>query len=173
MYPLGRFKVVALLMISIFSLVLSGCGSHNTTSDASRHSSEETNSHPQHKDIQETTKSINELPSFLNKLDPQIGQVYQIAAQNEQLLNWIPCYCGCGEVAGHRSNRDCFIKEVKANGEIVWDSHGTGCGACLNIAFESALLKKQGKSDLEIRKYIDSQYSEGYSTPTPTPMPKI
>lgn len=141
--------------------------------NSTKQSTEEASSHSEHRDLQETTKSIKDLPSFLNGLDPQIRQVYQIAAQNEALLSWIPCYCGCGESAGHRSNRDCFIKEVKANGEIVWDSHGTTCGTCLQIALESVKLKQQGKSDLEIRNYIDHQYSEGYAKPTPTPMPKI
>lgn len=122
-------------------------------------------------DLRETTKNVNQLPSFINGLDPMVSQVYQVAAQNASLLEWIPCYCGCGQSAGHKSNRDCFIQEIKKDGTVVWDSHGTKCGTCLEIAAESAALKKQGKSTLEIRKYIDNKYKEGFAKPTPTPMP--
>ena len=34
-------------------------------------------------------------------------------------------------------------------------------------------MKQKGKSTLEIRKYIDNKYKEGYGKPTPTPMPKL
>lgn len=122
-------------------------------------------------DLREATANMNQLPSFVKKLDPQIAQVYQIAAKNTDLLNWIPCYCGCGESANHKSNRDCFINQIKTDGTIVWDDHGTKCGTCLDIAIESADLKKQGKSNLEIRNYIDNKYKDQYAKPTPTPMP--
>jgi hypothetical protein len=63
------------------------------------------------------------------------------------------------------------VKQINKNGEITWDSHGTTCGACLEIAAESAALKEQGKSVLEIRTYIDKKYKEGFAKPTPTPIP--
>jgi hypothetical protein len=34
----------------------------------------------------------------------------------------MPCYCGCGKNAGHRSNRDCYIKSVRADGSVIFDS---------------------------------------------------
>ncbi len=122
--------------------------------------------------MQEKTKGIETLPTFLDKLDPQLKDIYTVAGNNAELLSWIPCYCGCGENAGHKSNKNCFIKEIKQNGEVVWDSHATTCVNCLEIAVKSASMQQNGKSPLEIRNYIDNTYKEGYAKPTPTPMPK-
>nr|WP_269082504.1 PCYCGC motif-containing (lipo)protein [Aneurinibacillus tyrosinisolvens] len=122
-------------------------------------------------DTLETTSGPKELPTFLKNLDPQIAQIYELAAYNHDTMDHIACYCGCGESVGHRSNRECFINEVKPDGKIVWNSHGTTCANCMNIAVESIQMKQQGKSILEIRKYIDNKYKEGYAKPTPTPMP--
>lgn len=160
---LQKKKVQLIMIVSLFLFVLIGCQSQEKQTTSHQKSS--------HEDTQETTANVNTLPSFVKSLDPQIGEIYQLAAHNHQLLQWIPCYCGCGESAGHRSNLDCFVKEVQKNGQITWDSHGTQCGTCLEIAAESANLQKQGKSVKEIRKYIDEKYKEDYAKPTPTPMP--
>ncbi|MGF9964354.1 PCYCGC motif-containing (lipo)protein [Bacillus rhizoplanae] len=128
--------------------------------------------HQEQRDIAETTKGIDTLPSFLSGHDAQIKQVYAVAAKHAELLQWIPCYCGCGESVGHKSNKDCFIREIKKNGQVVWDSHATTCVNCLQIALDAARLQDKGKSTLEIRNYIDNKYKEGYAKPTPTPMPK-
>ena len=84
----------------------------------------------------------------------------------------MPCYCGCGESAGHKSNLNCFIQEKREDGSIVWDDHGTRCLVCLEIAVQSAQLHKEGKSLKEIRQFIDDTYKEGYAKPTPTDMPE-
>lgn len=157
----------SLLVIS--SLVLSGCGAADNKQ--SSEPKEEHASHTQQSDIQETTKGIDTLPTFLDNLDPQLKDTYALAGKNAELLKWIPCYCGCGESVGHKSNKNCFIREIKKNGEVVWDSHATTCVHCVEVVVESASMQQKGKSPLEIRKYIDNKYKEGYAKPTPTPMP--
>ncbi|MEK8131474.1 PCYCGC motif-containing (lipo)protein [Paenibacillus filicis] len=131
--------------------------------------------HEQHQmangDIQETTASAAVLPKFLDKQTEEIRLVYQAAGHATDILKWMPCYCGCGESAGHQSNMNCFVKEVKPDGSIVWDDHGTRCGVCLQIAVKSIKLKQDGKSLLEIRQTIDQTYKQGYAKPTKTPMP--
>ncbi|WP_168928306.1 PCYCGC domain-containing protein [Paenibacillus ginsengarvi] len=122
-------------------------------------------------DIQEKTASIQTLPSFLDKQREEIRTAYRLAAQSAELLRSIPCYCGCGESAGHKSNENCFIQEIKSDGSVVWDDHGTRCGVCMQIAVTSYQLKEQGKSAKEIRQIIDATYKSGYAKPTPTPMP--
>jgi len=153
----------------LFSCLLAGCSS----STSKNHATNERHSISEHLsgDIRETTTGNHQLPSFVKNLDPKVGEVYQRVAENTELLDWIPCYCGCGSSVEHKSNRDCFIHEIKANGSIVWDSHGTTCGVCLEIAVEAINLKKQGKSLLEIRKNIDQKYQDQYAQPTLTPMP--
>lgn len=97
---------------------------------------------------------------------------YKTATKNVTLLQNIPCYCGCGQEAGHKSNADCFIQGKTADGKIIWDDHGTRCSTCMDIATTSAQMKQAGKTVLEIRHFIDQKYSQGYAQPTPTPMPQ-
>jgi outer membrane murein-binding lipoprotein Lpp len=148
--------------------LLAGCNAQDNNHEG-HHSAHQ--QHAPNGDLQELTASVEQLPSFLNNLDPRIVEAYKIAAANRDLLKWIPCYCGCGESAGHQHNGNCFIKEEKADGSIVWDDHGTRCGTCLEIAVVSAKLKQEGKSVKEIRQFIDNAFKEGYAKPTPTPMP--
>lgn len=151
----------------VTAALLSGCGAtENAGQDHAQHQQ-----HAPNGDLQEMTASIDQLPSFLNNQDPQIIEAYKIAGANRELLKSIPCYCGCGESAGHQHNGNCFIKEEKEDGSIVWDDHGTRCGVCMEIAIVSSKLKQEGKSTKEIRQFIDNAYKEGYGAPTPTPMP--
>jgi hypothetical protein len=98
--------------------------------------------------------------------------VYQLAAQNKDLMKWIPCYCGCGAEAGHQSNLNCFIKVLKSDGTTTWDDHGTRCGTCMDIAIKVAQMNKDGRSTKEIRSAIDGVYSKGFASPTQTPLPQ-
>ncbi|GIP34265.1 PCYCGC domain-containing protein [Paenibacillus sp. J2TS4] len=123
-------------------------------------------------DIQERTASADQLPSFLDGQHEIVVHAYQTAAAHTDLLDWMPCYCGCGEVAGHKSNKNCFIKEVAEDGSVVWDDHGTRCNVCIEIVEVSAQLKAKGQSDKEIRELIDKAYQEGYAPPTKTPIPQ-
>lgn len=47
----------------------------------------------------------------------------------------------------------------------------TRCGVCLEIAVTASKMKSEGKSDKEIRHFIDETYKEGYADATDTPMP--
>ncbi|MGN7471456.1 PCYCGC domain-containing protein [Brevibacillus sp. SAFN-007a] len=151
----------------ITAALLAGCGSNDQAGqDHANHAQ-----HAQNGDLQEMTASVDQLPKFLDNQDPVIIESYKIAGANRELLKSIPCYCGCGESAGHLHNGNCFIKEEKPDGSIVWDDHGTRCGVCMEIAVISSKLKQAGKSTKEIRDYIDNTYKEDYAKPTPTPMP--
>ena len=162
----------ALTGLSIVA-ILTGCSSNQAeVKDSNKHQNHENHSeHNQTGDIREQTKNNETLPTFLAGQEQQIQQIYLIAAQHTDLLKHIPCYCGCGESVGHKSNLDCFINDVKEDGTIVWDSHATTCVNCMEIAVESAKLKQEGKTPLEIRKYIDNKYKDGFAKPTDTPMP--
>lgn len=153
------------LAFALIGGMLTGCASTD----------EQDNAHDQHtgheivKDIREETTSIGVLPDFLTDKSEDIQTIYQAAAGHRELLENIPCYCGCGETANHTSSYDCFVNENKENGAIVWDDHGTKCGVCLEIAAQSIVDYQEGKSIKEIREKIDGMYQEGYAEPTPTP----
>jgi len=160
-----RYVYAGLLALT----VLTGCSNAAQPAQHTGHAGHQ--EHLPNGDLQEATASISQLPTFLDKVDPQIKEVYRIAGENNELLQSMPCYCGCGESAGHNHNGNCFINEVKSDGTVVWDDHGTRCGVCMEIAFVSSKMKKEGKTDKEIRTFIDEHYKDGYATPTPTPMP--
>jgi hypothetical protein len=52
-----------------------------------------------------------------------VRQAYAFAARRGDVLQYLPCYCGC-ERQGHRSNRDCFLKGKTAAGLPSWDAMG-------------------------------------------------
>ena len=55
-----------------------------------------------------------------------IRSVYEFAAEHPEVLDYVPCFCGC-ENFGHRSNHDCFVDHRSADGEVTaWDAHGMG-----------------------------------------------
>ncbi|MFF2175419.1 PCYCGC motif-containing (lipo)protein [Lysinibacillus sp. NPDC058147] len=164
-------KLLSIFVLSL--LVLSACGTDKQVVEKNQNRAQKEASHEEHAsgDIQEETSSADVLPSFLNNKSEDIRLVYQIAGQSTEILEWIPCYCGCGESAGHKSNLNCFIQEKREDGTIVWDDHGTRCLVCLEIAVQSAKMHKDGMSLKEIRQTIDATYKEGYAKPTPTDMP--
>jgi hypothetical protein len=159
-----------IVLLPIFAMALAACNQAGT-SDHHRHAAGPSSVNTLSGDLREET-AADKLPSFLKDHDPRVVAVYQAAAKHPELLEKIPCFCGCGKSAGHRSNKSCFIHDEKPDGRLVWDSHGVGCGVCQQIAMESVQMKEQGKSVKEIRGYIDQKYKEGFAEPTPTPMPE-
>lgn len=170
--------IPVVLLVSLLFVVLIGCSSTKNSSvsksNATQNQQKEQKSGDDHykDDVLETTNSVEALPSFLSSSkNGQVSQIYGMVGKNIELLEWIPCYCGCGANSQHKSNKDCFIREVKQNGEVKWSSHAMKHAACVDIAFQSVLMKQNGASTLEIRQYIDKQYKKEDVKVTPTPMP--
>ena len=44
--------------------------------------------------------------------------VYAFAGTKPEVLQYIPCYCGC-RLRGHRSNHDCYVKGRSADGPSI------------------------------------------------------
>ena len=52
-------------------------------------------------------------------------QAYVFAARNPDVLDYVPCYCGCGQTDGHVGNTDCFVDSRAPNGQVLeWAMHG-------------------------------------------------
>ncbi|MEE2792923.1 MAG: PCYCGC motif-containing (lipo)protein [Acidobacteriota bacterium] len=52
-------------------------------------------------------------------------QAYVFAARNPDILDYVPCYCGCGQTDGHVGNTDCFVESRAPNGQVLeWAPHG-------------------------------------------------
>ncbi|WP_394231346.1 PCYCGC motif-containing (lipo)protein [Niallia oryzisoli] len=159
----GKFIVCHIIAV----LLLTACASN----DQSAGQKEEHENHTETVmgDIREETSSIKVIPEFLQGKPEDMKLVYMAAAQNKELLEQIPCYCGCGDSVHHKNSYNCFVHENKEDGTVVWDDHGTKCGVCLDIAAQSVVDYQNGKTIKEIRAKIDDTYKEGYAEPTPTP----
>ena len=158
-----KTKVTVLLLVSL--LVLAACG--KADKGLSVGESEQISNG----DLQEVTASAEILPTFLDDKPEEMRLVYQVAGTATEIIEWMPCYCGCGESAEHGSNMNCFIDEIREDGSVVWDDHSTRCPVCLETAVQSVKMTQEGKSLLEIRTIIDETYNEGFAEPTDTPMP--
>ncbi|RFU63753.1 PCYCGC motif-containing (lipo)protein [Peribacillus glennii] len=175
-------KLKYTFLLALIIALLTACSNPSETAESSKkeankeghteHTKEnaaaETQSHT-HGDIREETANADILPKFLNDKEDDMKTIYLAAAKSRDLLEKIPCYCGCGEEAGHKNNYDCFVFENKKDGKVVWDDHGTKCGVCLQIAAQSVIDLQNGKSVKEIRDAIDKKYEKGFAKPTPTP----
>jgi len=69
--------------------------------------------------------SKNEWPPEFLQLPAETQAMYRYAVANEATLKWFPCYCGC-VAGGHRSNFDCYVREVPADGRVRLDTMSFG-----------------------------------------------
>ncbi len=65
------------------------------------------------------------LPAYFRKAPPNVQEAYRFAIANRGILQQFPCYCGCGS-DGHKSNADCYIKDVKPDGTVDFDKMSFG-----------------------------------------------
>nr|WP_106784163.1 PCYCGC motif-containing (lipo)protein [Lysinibacillus timonensis] len=158
--------------LTVIIVILAACSSELDTGHTEEDHEEHLTTHNHISgDLQEETSSPDVLPSFLDDKSEDLHLVYEVAGKSTDILQWVPCYCGCGESAGHRSNLNCFVAETREDGSIVWDDHGTRCQVCVDTVVQTIQAVQDGKSIQEIRQMIDTQYGNGYAEPTPTEMP--
>jgi hypothetical protein len=60
-------------------------------------------------------------PAFVERAGPGVKRLYEFQVVNGDLMKYMPCFCGCGRTDGHKSNRDCYVREVKPDGSVVFD----------------------------------------------------
>jgi len=87
-----------------------------------------------------------------------VREAYAFAETHPEVLQGIPCYCGCGSI-GHTSNYACYIADSKEDGTPTYDSHALGCSICVDITQDAIRLLDEGREVAEIRAYIDRTYS--------------
>ena len=109
--------------------------------------------------------SVADMPTEVQQAPVAVQQAYQFAAANPEILEQIPCYCGCGAM-GHSSNYACYVADVGADGEVEYDNHALGCSICVDISQDVMRLLDQGKKVPEIFAYVDSSYAR-FGPPTP------
>jgi hypothetical protein len=85
-------------------------------------------------------------PTIFN--DERTRAAYQVAKDIPEVLEQLPCYCGCMTSFGHKNNLFCFK-----------DQHGSGCTLCQDIALDAREMHDKGMSIAQIQDNIKTKYS--------------
>lgn len=100
----------------LFSFLLTGCSGEQSDQNTNGPAKETLAS------LAKDAKEVNvTLPSFVSESPAIVQETYALAFANQETLNYMPCFCGCVN-SGHQSNRDCYIKDARQNGAVVWDN---------------------------------------------------
>lgn len=101
--------------------------------------------------------------------DARTEEAYRYAFDHPQVLQWMPCYCGCG-ATGHRSNLDCYF-DPRSDGSIKFEEHASYCDVCVNITLRAKQLVASGSSLASVRTTIDAEFGgTGPGTDTARPV---
>lgn len=103
--------------------------------------------------------SMEHMPAEVQSAPLTVQEAYQFAAANPDIMENIPCYCGCGNI-GHASNYACYVSHIDEDGNIVYDNHALGCSICVDITQDVIRMLREGNSTQEARNYIDETYSK-------------
>jgi hypothetical protein len=99
----------------------------------------------------ETSVQVSESDGVLSPTlfdDAKTRAAYQAAKDIPEVLEQLPCFCGCMSHYGHKNNLFCFK-----------DQHGSGCDLCQDIALDARKMHDQGMSIAQIQEQIKAKYS--------------
>ena len=102
---------------------------------------------------------MDQMPMDVQSAPVAVQEAYQFNTANPDIMQDIPCYCGCGDI-GHTSNYDCYVSAVDASGKITFDNHALGCSICVDITQDVMRMLRDGKTPQDARAYIDATYSK-------------
>ncbi len=101
-----------------------------------------------------TKENEIKLPSYAYT-NPITLKAYKYATEHPEILEQIPCYCGCGGHSGHRFLRDCYIHD-----DWTYDEHASFCDVCVGEAIKVQSYLAAGKTLKEARALIDEEFSK-------------
>lgn len=136
------FKSLAALSLGVAALALAGCRDRTAGQPGPTH-------------VQLAAEGA--LPPQIRKAPEVVRVAYRFALANRELLQHVPCHCGCGSM-GHDSNAACYLSAASAAGKPVFDTHAIGCSICVDITHDVMRLAGQGRQLAEIRSYVESTY---------------
>jgi hypothetical protein len=104
-----------------------------------------------------------------------LESVYQFAAHNREIVDHVPCFCGCERSHDHTAVSSCFLSSPPGRVPVTWNDHGAKCVICTNVVREAMEQWESGKSIDELRSSIIAKYrTDGMPmTPTPKPSPEL
>jgi Protein of unknown function with PCYCGC motif len=80
--------------------------------------------------------------------DEKARAAYQTAKDIPEVLEQLPCFCGCMMNMGHKNNLFCFM-----------DQHGSVCDICEDIALDARAMHDKGLPVDQIRENIRGKYA--------------
>ena len=137
-----RFTIPVLALLIVFTSLLTACGGQSSAEDH---------------DL--AMASLDGMPMDVKNAPVAVQQSYQFNVANPDVMEQLPCYCGCGAM-GHTSNYDCYVSGIGSDGTINYDSHALGCSICVDITQDAMRLLEQGKTVDEIKTYVDQTYAQ-------------
>jgi len=118
----------------------------------------------------EVTATWKARPDFVKALPGEGQAAYTFALARPDVLQWMPCYCGCVG-AGHRSNLDCFFQRREVKGSYLYEEHASFCDVCIKTANLAQRLLLEGKTVTQVRAAVDATFGGGAAPGTDTPLP--
>ncbi len=122
---LTRRRFLAVGFGSVGLIAVSACSSNSKPSAGSGSSPEDLSTRfARYQAADEPNGDLSKVvwPAFVTEAGAEVKGLYEFQVVNGQVMRYMPCFCGCGQDAGHRNNRDCYIKQVDADGSVVFDS---------------------------------------------------
>ncbi len=107
-------------------------------------------------------------PDFVASADQATQAAYAFALARPDIVQWLPCYCGCGAM-GHMSNLDCFVKPTEG-APVVFEEHGSYCGVCVETALMGQDMLAEGATLIQMRAAVDMEFGD-LAPGTPTDLP--
>ena len=141
-----RRVMLLIFILSLAGSLLAGCGTNAVSATTSTNH-----------DLRMAPMST--MPDDVKSAPAVTQQAYQFAVANPDVMQHIPCYCGCGAM-GHTSNYSCYVSSADSTGAITFDNHALGCSICVDITQDVMRMSREGKSPQEIRTAIDATYSK-------------
>ncbi|MBI2846813.1 MAG: hypothetical protein HYX82_02920 [Chloroflexi bacterium] len=62
-------------------------------------------------------------PEYVMAGSAEVQEAYRYAMERPEVLQRVPCYCGCS-AKGHRHSRDCFVRSEGSGGEVAFEPMG-------------------------------------------------
>jgi hypothetical protein len=118
----------------------------------------------------EATMTWQARPDFVRALPAEGQAAYSFALARPDVLQWMPCYCGCAG-AGHRSNLDCFFQRREVKGSYAYEEHASYCNVCIKTANLAQRMLLEGSTVTQIRAAVDATFGGGAAPGTDTPLP--
>jgi len=117
----------------------------------------------------QVTDAWDARPAYVTALPPEWQAAYAYALARPDVLQWLPCYCGCVAM-DHRSNLDCFFRGREVAGSFTYEEHASYCDVCVDTANLASRMLQSGSDIGAVRAAVDATFGD-LAPGTDTPMP--